>query len=155
MDERLEQRVTEEVLRRLAPSALQVGGRPGETLGYRLTDRPPYDAVIIGSLTAAELLSFSEPRVLDALLGGKAVYLWEPGLRYREHAATANRALWARLSAAERGLQQIGVRFYGGRRRSRLITAEQARQLCAQGRVPPAGSVLTPLARDILGGGRS
>ena len=36
-----------------------------------------------------------------------------------------------------------------------LITAEQARQLCAQGRVPPAGSVLTPLARDILGGGRS
>lgn len=158
MDERLADRVVEEVLRRLnvsGPAALLIGERPGEDLGYRLTCRAPYDAVVIGSLSAGGLLYFSEPRVLDALLEGKPVFLWEPGLQYRTQAATSNRALWARLSAAERTLQQLGIRFYGGNQSHRLITAEQARQLQVQGRKPPAGAILTPLAREILGGTRS
>ena len=158
MDERLADRVVDEVLRRLSldgPAALLVGDRPPDTLGYRLTGKAPYEAVLIGSLTAAELLHFSDGPALDALLRGLPVFLYEGGLRYRTYAATANRALWARLMGAERSLRQWGVRFYGGREDRTLITASQARQLLAQGRRPAPGSILTPLAREILeGGGR-
>ena len=142
MDERLAERVVNEVLRRLTldgPAALLVGNRPPDTLGYRLTDKAPYEAVLIGSLTASELLRFTDGPALDALLRGLPVFLYEGGLTYRAHAATANRALWARLMGAERT----------------LITAAQARQLLSQGRRPGPGAILTPLAREILeGGGR-
>lgn len=158
MDEQLADLVVAEVLRRIqtsAPTALLIGSRPRDDMGYHLTDRAPYDAILIGSLTAGELLSFSEPRVLDALLRGMPVYLWEGGLRYRADAATANRTLWSKLLTAERSLQQWGVRFYGGTQTRRLVTAEQARQLRSQGRTAPPGAILTPMAREILGGSRS
>lgn len=155
MDEALARRVEDEVLRRLdaAASALLVGDPPGDALGYRLTAAPPCDAVLIGSLEPGELLNFSDSRVLDALLEGKPVFLWEPGLRHRARAATANRALWARLQSAERSLKQLGVRFYGPGGGRKLVTAEQARLLLRQGRRPPEGAVLTPLAREVLNGG--
>ncbi|MCI8524681.1 MAG: hypothetical protein HFF17_01910 [Oscillospiraceae bacterium] len=155
MDERLEERVTEAVLRKLtaqAPAALCVGAWPAEDLGYRPAGDGPYEAVLIGSLTAGELLCFSQPQVWDALLSGKPVYLWEGGLGYRTAAGTAPRALWARLMAAERSLRQIGVRFYGGPARRPLITAPEARRLLSQQRPLPPGAILTPLARDVLGG---
>lgn len=159
MDEHLADRVVNEVLRRLSldsPAALLLGDRPPDTLGYRLTDQAPYEAVLIGSLTASELLRFADGPALDALLRGLPVFLYEGGLTYRAHAATANRALWARLMGAERALRQWGVRFYGGRAERTLITAAQARQLLSQGRRPGPGAILTPLAREILeGGGRS
>ena len=158
MDERLADRVVDEVLHRLnldGPAALLLGERPPDTLGYRLTDKAPYEAVLIGSLTAAELLHFSDGPALDALLQGLPVFLYEDGLRYRTYAATANRALWARLMGAERALRQWGVRFYGRHRDRTLITASQAQLLRAQGRRPSPGAILTPLAREILeGGGR-
>ena len=159
MDECLAQRVVDEVRRRLtldAPAALLMGDRPPDTLGYRLTATVPYEAVLIGSLTAAQLLHFAEGPALEALLRGLPVFLYEGGLTYRAHAATANRALWARLTAAERALRQWGVRFYGGHSERTLITASQARQLLSQGRRPSPGALLTPLAREILeGGGRT
>lgn len=159
MDEHLADQVVDEVLRRLsssAPAALLIGSRPPDTLCYRLTDDAPYEAVIIGSLSPGELLHFTDTRVLDALLRGLPVFLYEGGLAHRAFSATANRALWARLSSAERQLQQWGVRFYGGGQSRRLITAAQARQMLAQGRTPPPGAVLTPMARDVLkGGGQS
>lgn len=155
MDEALARRVEDEVLRRLdrGPTALLVGSPPGDAMGYRLTGTPPCDAVIIGSLDPGELLHFSDPRVLGALLEGKPVFLWEPGLTHRAWAATANRVLWARLQSAERSLRQLGIRFYGPSEGRRLVTAEQARELVRQGRRPPAGAVLTPLAREVLNGG--
>ncbi len=154
MDEALARRVEDEVFRRLhAPSALLIGEAPGDGLGFYYVDGSPFDAVVIGSLGPGELLCFNEPRVLEALLEGKPVWLWEPGLRHRAYSHTANRALWAKLQAKERELRQLGVRFTGGRAGRRLVTAEQARGFLAQGRTPPAGAVLTPLARDILGGG--
>lgn len=158
MDDRLTERVVEEVLQRLtsaAPRALLIGDRPPEDLGYHFTAHAPYEAVVIGSLSPGEVLYFSDCRVLDALLEGKPVWLWEPGLRHRANAATACRALWTRLSAAERTLRQLGIRFYGGSRKQPLITAEHARSLHAQGRSAPPGAILTPLAREILGGGHS
>lgn len=158
MDERLADHVVNEVLHRLAassPTALLIGSPPADDLGYFLTGSAPYDAVMIGSLAPDELLYFSKPQALEALLQGKPVYLWEPGLCHRKYAATSNRVLWARLSAAERSLQQLGIRFYGGGQTHRLVTAEQARQLQAQGRRPPAGAILTPLALEVFGGDSS
>ena len=157
MDERLADQIADEVLRRLretGPAALLIGSPPPETQGCRLTDAPPYGAVVIGSLTAGELLCLRDDRIYDALLEGKPVYLWEPGLAYRAHSATANRALYGRLTAAERQLRQMGVQFYGGGSGRRLITAQQARAMAAAGETAPEGAVLTPLAREILGGGR-
>jgi len=150
VDEALARRVENEVLRRLnVPAALLIGRAPPETLGYRLVREPSYEAVIAGSLEPAELLAVPAA-LLDGLLRGLPVYLWEPGLRHRAFAATANRALWARLQGAERELRRLGVRFYGAPGTKRLVTAEQARALRENAQPPPPGAVLTPLAREIL-----
>lgn len=156
----VEAQIIEEVLRRLevsGPRALLIGRRPADPLGYSFTSHAPYDAVLIGSLTAEQLLSFSDNRVLEALLTGMPVYLYEGGLTYRRHSATASRALWGRLTAAERTLRQWGVRFYGGKTGGSgghtVVTAARARQLLARGLQPPAGAVLTPMARELLEGG--
>lgn len=154
MDDALLARVEAEVLRRLSlsgPPALLLGSPPPDTLGYRTVDGAPYDAVLIGALSAAQLLTPDE-RILDALLAGKPVYLWEGGLSYRQHQKTANRVLWSRLQAAERQLLQWGVRFYGGGQSRRLVTAQDAQLLRSQHKSIPPGAVLTPLAREILEG---
>lgn len=154
MDEALFARVEAEVLRRLSqsdPPALLIGDTPPDTLGYHLTHCEPYDAVLVGSLTAGQLLQPDE-RMLDALLAGKPVFLWEGGLSYRQHQKNANRVLWSRLQTAERQLSQWGVRFYGGSLSRRLVTAQDARLLKQQHKTPAPDAVLTPLAREILEG---
>ena len=125
--------------------ALLMGDRPG-ALEFEYVDGPPYDAVVIGSLTPGQLLRFREERVLEALGEGKAVYLYTPGLPQ-----VKNRALAASLASAQRELKSWGVIFTDGGRR-RLVTAEEARQLLRTGRTPGPGAVLTPLAKEILEG---
>ena len=125
--------------------ALLIGDRPGG-LEYEYVDAPPYDAVVMGSLTAGQLLRFREERVLEALGEGKTVYLYTPGLPQ-----VKNRALAASLAAAQRELKSWGVIFTDGGRR-RLVTAEEARVLRRTGRLPGPGAVLTPLAKEILEG---
>ena len=46
--------------------ALLIGKEPGAELGFRYVSEPPYDAVMIGSLSIARLLRFGEERVLEA-----------------------------------------------------------------------------------------
>ena len=125
--------------------ALLIGNRPGE-LEFEYVDAPPYDAVVIGSLTPGQLLRFREERVLEALGEGKSVYLYTPGLP-----RVKNRALAASLASSQRELKSWGVIFTDGGRR-RLVTAEEARDLLRTGRTPGPGAVLTPLAREILEG---
>ena len=125
--------------------ALLIGQAPG-VLEYEYVDGAPYDAVVIGSLTVGQLLRFREERVLEALAEGKTVYLYTPGLP-----EVRNRALAAALASAQRELKNWGVIFTDGGRR-RLVTAEEARQLRRTGRLPGPGAVLTPLAKEILGG---
>ena len=125
--------------------ALLIGQVPG-ALEYEYVDGPPYDAVVIGSLTIGQLLRFREERVLAALGEGKSVYLYTPGLP-----EVRNRALGAALASAQRELKSWGVIFTDGGRR-RLVTAEEARQLRRTGRLPGPGAVLTPLAKEILEG---
>ena len=127
--------------------ALLIGKEPGLELGYTYVVEPPYEVVVIGSLSLSQLLRFQEEPVLQALAEGKPVYLYTPGLPE----AAKNRALSASLTAAQRELKNWGVLFTDGGRK-RLITAEEARILRTTGRQPSPGAVLTPLAREILEG---
>lgn len=127
--------------------ALLIGREPGLALGYEYVREEPYEAVVIGSLTIGELLQFREERVLMALAEGKPVYLYTPGLPE----AARNRALSGSLTAAQRELKNWGVLFTDGGRK-KLITAEEAREMLATGRRPSPGSVLTPLAKEIMEG---
>ena len=124
---------------------LLIGTEPGVPLGFSYVTEPPYEGVMIGSLSLGELLRFREERVLAALSEGKPVYLYTPGLPE----AGKNRALAASMTAAQRELKNWGVLFTDGGRKQ-LITAEEARTLRATGRQPGPGAVLTPLAKEIL-----
>lgn len=126
--------------------ALLVGREPAAALDYEYVDGPPYEAVVIGSLTIGQLLRFREERVLEALGAGKSVLLYTPGLPQ-----VRNRALAGQLAAARRELKSWGVLFTDGERRH-LVTAEEARALRRRGVSPGPGAVLTPLAKEILGG---
>jgi hypothetical protein len=129
--------------------ALLLGREPGTELGFQYVSEPPYDAVVIGSMTLSQLLRFREEPVLAALAEGKPVYLYTPGLPE----APKNRVLAGSLTAAQRELKNWGVLFTDGGRK-KLVTAEEARLLRAAGRLPAPGAVLTPLAKEIMEGTR-
>lgn len=124
-----------------------VGREPSVPLGYTYVQEPPFDAVVIGSLSLGQLLHFREESVLEALAQGTAVLLFTPGLPE----SPGNRNLAASLTAARRELKNWGVVFTDGGRRH-LVTAEEARALRRQGRRPDSGAVMTPLAKEILEG---
>ena len=124
--------------------ALLLGDDP-RVLPFSYVSGPPYDAVVIGSLTLGQLLHFSNEEVLSALSEGKPVYLYTPGLPQ----APKNRSLAASLSTVQRELKNWGVVFTDGTRRH-LVTAEEARQMRRTGNRPAPGAVLTPLAKEIL-----
>ena len=125
--------------------ALLIGREPMCDLGYSYVAAAPYDGVVIGSLTIAQLLRFSEGAVLEALAKGMPVYLYTPGLPE----VPKNRALAASLTAAQRELKNWGVIFTDGGRK-RLVTAEEARQMVRSGQLPAPNAVLTPLAKEIM-----
>ena len=125
--------------------ALLVGREQGHGLSYTYVDKPPFEAVVIGSLTISQLLSFSNDAVLEALAQGKPVVLYTPGLPQ----VPGNRALAASLASRRRELKSWGVVFTDGAQR-RVITAQQARQMRQNGEAPAPGAVLTPLAKEIL-----
>lgn len=129
--------------------ALLLGKEPGMELGFQYVREQPYEAVVIGSLSLSQLLRFREEQVLTALAEGKPVYLYTPGLPE----APRNRALAGSLTAAQRELKNWGILFTDGGRK-RLVTAEEARALRSAGRQPAPGSVLTPLAKEIMEGTR-
>ena len=126
--------------------ALLVGEEPGAALGFQYVREGEHEAVVIGSLSISGLLQFRQEAVLEALAVGKPVYLYTPGLPN-----VKNRALAGSLASAQRELKNWGVIFTDGGRK-RLITAQEAREMRAKGLLPGAGAVMTPLAREILGG---
>ena len=127
--------------------ALLVGTVPPLQLGYEYTQNPPYDGVVIGSLSISELLQFQNEQVLQALSAGMPVFLYTPGLPQ----SPKNRALSASLAAAQRKLKNWGVIFTDGGQK-RLITAKEAQSMRLAGQRPGPGAVLTPLAKEILEG---
>lgn len=151
----MKENVIEEVLRRVRaeleqrPAALLLGERPTEETGFRYVTEPPYEAVILGSMDASQLLTFPEGTVLQALLEGKPVYLRTEGERWRQYQRSAPPELFARLQEARRRMLRMGVKPLG-RPQERLITAAELRRRQREG-LPVSGR-LTPLARDILEG---
>ena len=129
-------------------NALLIGNAPAHGLGFTYVSQPPYDAVVIGSLTLGQFLHFSDERALDALAAGKNVVLYTPGLPE----APGNRALSATLASRRRELKNWGIVFTDGGQR-KVITAQQAQQMRLSGERPGAGAVLTPLAKEILEAG--
>lgn len=126
-------------------NALLIGKEPMCALGYTYVREGQYDAVVIGSLTLSQLLYFTVEPVLEALAQGKPVVLYEPGLPE----AKGSRGLSAALASRRRELKSWGVVFTDGGQK-KLITAQEARLLLAAGKLPGAGAVLTPLAKEIL-----
>ena len=123
--------------------ALLIGAQP--PLPYDYVTQPPYDGVVIGSLTLGQLLRFRDERVLEALANGMPVVLYAPGLPD----SPKNRALAASIASAKRALKNWGVVFSEGTVRH-VVTAQQARLLRQRGEQPAPGAVLTPLAKEIL-----
>ncbi len=127
--------------------ALLIGQEPGYPLGCSYVTEGEYDGVVIGSLSLSQLLRFRDETVLQALAQGKPVMLYTPGLPE----APKNRALSASLASARRELKSWGIVFTDGAQK-KLITAQEARLLRQAGKLPGAGAVLTPLAKEILEG---
>ena len=125
--------------------ALLIGAEPCCDLGFSYESAPPYDTVVIGSLSLSEALFFANEPALKALAEGVPVVCYAPGFPQ----APKNRALAAALSSSRRNMKNLGIVFTDGGQR-RLITAQMARELKLAGRAPAPGSVLTPLAKEIL-----
>lgn len=127
--------------------ALLIGREPPCPLGYTYVKEPPYDSVVIGSLTLGQTLTFSCEEALSFLAEGKPVVLYTPGLPE----SPKNRALAAKLASARREMKSWGILFTDGVQK-RLITAQEARAMRLSGKQPAVGAVLTPLAKEILEG---
>ena len=125
--------------------ALLIGAAPCCDLGFSYEAAPPYDTVVIGSLSLSEALFFANEPALSALAEGKPVVCYAPGFPQ----APKNRALAAALSSSRRNMKNLGIVFTDGGQR-RLITAQMAREMKLSGRTPAPGAVLTPLAKEIL-----
>lgn len=125
--------------------ALLIGEKPARDLGFSYEVNPPYDAVVIGSLSLGQALLFANEQALAALAEGKKVVCYEPGFPQ----ALKNRALSTALATAKRNMKNLGIVFTDGGQK-KLITAQEARALKQAGRQPAPGSVLTPLAKEIL-----
>ena len=127
--------------------ALLIGEKPACELGFSYEANPPYDAVVIGSLTLGQALCFANEQALSALAEGKKVVCYEPGFPQ----SPGNRALSTALATSRRNMKNLGIVFTDGGQK-KLITAQEARALKQAGRKPAPGAVLTPLAKEILEG---
>lgn len=127
--------------------ALLIGHSPGCELGFTYESSPPYDAAVIGSLTLGQALYFTHEQALHLLSEGKPVICYAPGFPQ----SPKNRALGAALASSRRSMKALGIVFTDGGQK-RLITAQEARALRQAGKQPAPGSVLTPLAKEILEG---
>ena len=125
--------------------ALLIGQKPDRDLGFTYEGNPPFDAVVIGSLSLGQALLFANEQALSALAEGKKVVCYEPGFPQ----SPQNRALGTALATAKRNMKNLGIVFVSGGQK-RLITAEEAREMTRTGRRPAPGSVRTPLAKEIL-----
>ena len=142
--------LTEAVWQRLMqrqPDMLLIGDAPENYHKFNYVKLWPYDGILLGYLSPAQLLHMPDEAVCQALLDGKPVYFWQP---QRYHGRGRGSLLRQELRKAEQYLFQLGVQPMG--LSDTLITARQMRILRQQGLPLPQNSRLTPLAKDILEG---
>lgn len=116
MNEALVEAVVAEVLRRQRedrPRALLLGRKPEQELGWEYVACGEYAAVMIGSMSAGDLLHFPDDASAGALLAGKPVYVWEAGLDYRRFSKTANRLCGAGSWRRSASFAPWACRFWG------------------------------------------
>ena len=141
-------RLTDAVLQKLnegKKKALLIGNAPEIDHNYNYVNEKPYEAVILGRLSAAQLLHMPNDAVCDALLEEIPVYLCRPQAWQDCKKA---RGLCRELLNAEQRLLRMGV--VPMERTQKLLTAQDARRMLCQGERPADGCRMTPLARDIL-----
>ncbi len=143
-------RLTDAVLQKLNEGkkrALLIGKAPCIDHNYNYVNEKPYEAVVLGGLSAAQLLHMPDDAVCEALLEEIPVYLWRPQAWQDCKGA---RGLCRELMNAEQRLFRMGV--LPMERTQKLLTAQDARRMLRQGERPADGCRMTPLARDILEG---
>ena len=151
--EEMIRRVVEEVMtarchsKATSPKALLIGEKPYLDTGYEYVEHGEYEAVVIGSMTSWELLTFPNEACTEALVKGIPVLLWEDGLEYRRYRDRCNRALYARLLSCERGMKQLGVHVIR-KQEQKILTAREVRNRLDAGQ--PITGRLTPLAQDFM-----
>lgn len=142
--------LTDAVWKRLEwekPRALLIGKAPINYHKYIYVNQEPYEVVVLGVLPPGRLLHMPDEIVCQALLDGIPVRLWHEQLH---HTGNRSHPLRQALYEAERRLIRYGVQIIGGK--TKLITADAARQLLQSGQRPSPDSRMTPLAKDILEG---
>lgn len=154
MDEQFVNRIADAVYEKLQakPRALCIGDPPGGAFPFLPVSQPPYEAVVLASLSLAQLLAMPSDPVCRALLEGMPVYLCPEGLEYKKYASSSARGLYAMLQGKERQLRNMGVQLLKNAAEPQLLTAQEIRKRKAQGLSLPPGARLTPLARDIWEG---
>ena len=131
-------------LQQSKPRALLIGTAPNNLQKYNYVNEKPYEAIVIGRISASELLHMPNDAVCDALLSGIPVWYWKHQ-DYRN--ASHGKALCRALQAAEQQLKSFGVQPVG--EPGKVVTAAEARYLKRMGQTAQ-GRLLTPLAKDIL-----
>ena len=74
-------RLTDAVLQKLNEGkkrALLIGRAPDIDHNYNYVNEKPYEAIVLGELSAAQLLHMPNDAVCEALLEEIPVYLWRP-----------------------------------------------------------------------------
>ena len=131
----LVQAVVDEVLRRQGQRpALLVGRAPQAAAGWRFVTDGPYEAVILGSLTAAELLRFPDEASAQALLEGKPVYYCPARCGPRKKAPPSRGRACCACAAARRNTSR---RTLSARGRATGSSSPSARRRARGGRTCP------------------
>jgi len=142
--------LTDAVMEKLGydrPRALLIGSKPEVDNKYNYVNEKPYDLIVIGKLRPGELLQMPTNDVCEALMEDCPVYYWQ---HQSWRGCKAAKLLCKELVLAEQHLYRLGVMPLGNE--SRLITAQQARELLRLGKKPDPNCRMTPLARDVLEG---
>lgn len=142
--------LTDAVIKKLQadlPRARLIGTMPDVYNNYNYVNNEPYEAVVIGAISPAQLLQMPNDIVCKALLENKPVYFCGEQLWKKSRSA---RALCRELAAAEQRLYRLGV--LPMETAGRLLTAKEARAMRQSGKTPGSNCRMTPLARDILEG---
>lgn len=139
-------------------------------------DISPYEKIFITGLTKTELADIALGRdaggaacaVIEGLMHGTDIYLYETALAFRKHAGQGSRAFCQLLEGYVRTLQSFGVKLVQGTTvtgkyekfappgadlPSGVITEVLARKLAEQGEgniMVGKGTVITPSAKDVF-----
>ncbi len=139
-------------------------------------DISPYEKIFITGLTKTELADIALGRdvagaacaVIEGLMHGTDIYLYDIALGFRKHAGQGSRAFYQLLEGYVRTLQSFGIKLVQGTTvidkyekfaapgadlPSGVITEVLARKLAEQGEgniTVRKGTVLTPSAKDIF-----